>query len=147
MRRIIGIDPGRTSGYVDLVIEDDGTILVAKAQEVLWDERFRFKEFLDYYAGVMLPFNMLPDAIVIEAFTLRAAEAHHQVGSDFPSVRIIGLVEAYAYELDILDRIVFQPATLKEFVKKKHELPASEHVLDAYKHARYFIVRERNRGQ
>ena len=151
MKRIIGIDPGRTTGFVDLLEDDDGALHVLEAMEVLWDERFRLRELIE---GMPIqvdernqdePLYLSPHAIVIEAFNLRAADAHHQVGSDFPSVRIIGIVEAFANDLGVLGRIVYQPASLKEFVKLKNKLPASDHIEDAYRHARYFAVRERNK--
>ena len=141
-RRIIGIDPGQTTGFVDL-LEHDGVLHVLEALEIRWEERFLFKQLL----GIMnyVPNDLLPEAIIMEAFILRANAAHHQVGNQFPSVRIIGIVEAFAYDLGIRDRIHLQPPALKEFVKIKNELPRSAHIKDAYRHARYFVVRERNR--
>jgi hypothetical protein len=133
---ICGIDPGETTGFVLMCLTSTkGDYDVIKAFEIPWGRRFELRNLLHKY---------LPDVLVIESFRLYEHKAKDQIGSDFPSVRVIGITEAYMYELDCLKAITYQPAhvTARVQVLARHVgvIGSSEHVKDAYKHLRYYLV-------
>jgi hypothetical protein len=150
--RIVGIDPGQTTGYVEVLCDpDSGEWQIIDAREIAWEDRFILKPLLTCSSvkfiadGPELPVEpLLPAYVVCEQFTLYANKARDQVGSHFPSVRIIGTLEAYLDEYHILGRLMFQGASVRERVQvlPQHEsmLGTSDHTHDAYQHVRYFIV-------
>ena len=138
--RLIAIDPGQTTGYVDVLYDPaNGDWRVVDAKEIAWVNRFTLRPLLaDPFIG--LP---LPSFVVCEQFTLYAHKAYDQVGSHFPAVRVIGTLEAYLDELGILDRLIFQGASVRERVTvldKHASMIHGPHITDAYQHVRYFIV-------
>ena len=141
--RVIGIDPGQTTGYVDIHL-NGSSWQVVDAQEITWDERFRLGPLLAGTPSDNIVGPPLPDYVVVEQFTLYAHKAQEQIGSHFPSARVIGTLEAYMYDAGIIDRLIFQPASVRSLVKimPAHEaiLTGSPHKRDAYQHARYFLV-------
>jgi len=145
VKRIIGIDPGQTTGYVDALFDlNSGTWQVVDAREIAWDERFILKPLLAGALCTAYVQPLLPDFVVTEQFTLYAFKAKDQIGSTFPSVRVIGTLEAYMQEFGILRRLCFQPASVRSRVLTLEEhrrwLVGSVHKHDAYQHLRYFIV-------
>lgn len=135
MTTIIGIDPGRTTGFVRLYATEAG-LVVQQAHEIPWNDRFSLLDILAF-CGSLSPLH-----VVVESFRLYEDKARDQIGNDFPSVQVIGIVEAGLYRAGILSCLHYQSASLKMRVKIVHEneLPASPHVRDAYQHARYFYV-------
>jgi len=143
MKRILGIDPGRTTGYVDIDLHENGEFEVVDTAEIVWEARFQIPDFINPSANTF-DAPHLPDAIVVESFRLYPHKARSQIGNDFPSSQVIGIIELALYQNNIIDRIVRQPASSISRVKIFHDLPASEHIRDAYKHARLYIVTSAN---
>jgi len=137
---LVAIDPGRSTGFVDITLDEDGPG-ITHAAVVSWDDRFSLEQLI-YGREAMA--NGPPDAIVVESFRLFANKAAEQVGEEFPSVRVIGLVELVAHQHNHLDRIFFQqPAVRKRIQIKepfKSQLPKSPHARDAFQHARYYWI-------
>lgn len=134
-KRLIGIDPGRTTGFVEARLHDNGDFEVVRAIEIVWDRRF------DLWPLIVHPeTDHLPTTAVMESFFLYPHEFHHQVGKDFPSVRVIGIVDLCCHLASPQIPIVFQTAAQVKNVKLLHDLPASEHIRDAYRHIRYYVV-------
>lgn len=116
------------------------------AEQILWNRRK-----YDFWALFTATFQEglpMPQYVVIESFRLRPGRAMEQVGSTFPSVEMIGLIEAFQFVVGPMNffEIVYQepgaigrtavlPEHTKYFVGKPH-------AMDAYKHARYFFVTE-----
>jgi hypothetical protein len=133
---IVSFDPGETTGIVVAQWESGRTFLVTRAEEMFWGERFsKVKRTLQTYK---------PSYTVVEAFRLYPHRAQSQIGKDFPSAQLIGIIQSYAYELGLLDSVVLQPAASRSSVKiapeHKSVLGSSPHIKDAYAHVRYFII-------
>ena len=128
----VSIDPGLTTGLViaQVSVRD---IVMLHEEPVPWSDRFALHRSLRW-----LPTK--PTAIVIEAFKLFPHAAQNQIGQEFPSVRVIGIVETYAYQLGLLSRLVFQPSSVRGRVQIKHDVMANDHVRDAYRHLRYYLT-------
>lgn len=145
---IIGIDPGVTTGLCCLDFYGPGTqdFNVVLCRNFCWNDRREITRYLDrmyYQQGNII--------VVIENFLLYENKAREQVGSNFPSVRIIGRVEEGLDRLLILDRMFFQMAgeIAKTIILPHHQEYVDtvkgdqlEHRRDAYKHARTFIVKQ-----
>lgn len=139
MTRMVAFDPGLTTGFIDVDVSDDGGFRVVKSCEIAWSSRFSIGELLQWNEVVPQP-----SAIVVEKFTLYAHRSKDQIGSDFPSAQVIGIIETYAHQLGLLDVVHYQMASVMSMVRILPEhypyLIKSEHARDAYKHMRYFIV-------
>lgn len=145
--RIVGIDPGETTGFVDVRLYNNGNHVVV-AKLVTWENRFTLDELIwgmpitkfDDFSPPVPP----PDAVVVESFRLYAHAAANQINHDFPSVRIIGIVETVLNAAGCLDRLFFQPASIRQSVQipeeVKETLGSSPHTQDAYCHVRYFVI-------
>jgi hypothetical protein len=130
---ITAIDPGGTTGVTQLRYKGAKDFEIICCVEVPWDRRFKLRDFV-----------LGSDHIVIERFALYESHAKQMINNEFPSVRIIGIVEAYANELDLIGQMTFQPAQAMQSVLVLPEHVAftkgSEHKKDSYKHGRYYIV-------
>lgn len=146
---IIAIDPGYTTGNVIAELDPrsaNGFTFVA-AVELEWSNRLRFYRefFAANYARI--------EAIVIERFYLfgYGDSLQSQVGSEMPSSRVIGAVEAFADFFELTDRIVVQEVWAKKQLKRVDNaffagpLGFSKHNLDAYKHCWYYARTNRRR--
>lgn len=140
---ILGIDPGRTTGICVLENDQTNSIEVAMASQIPWELRKSLLWALIAGTSITWPLGQ-PDAIVIEDFKLRPGRALEQIGSDFPSVHIIGMIEGFHYALQLRCPIVYQtPAIIGRVqVLPEHSsvFKGREHASDAYKHARYYLV-------
>lgn len=138
--RITVIDPGVTTGVCQLRYLGKRDFEIICVVEVKWERRFSLREYIQ---GV--------HHIVIERFALYESKKSDMVNNEFPSVRIIGICEAYMNELDMLDAVTYQPAAVMSNVAvlPQHEylVKGSEHKKDAYKHGRYFILMHRDRSE
>lgn len=136
-------DPGLTTGYCVVQVAHDlpAGFVVLESGVVKWSTRvLGVRALLRKYR---------PNLTVVEEFKLYKHKAQDQIGSDFPSVRVIGIIETYMVEFE-LGAPAFQGAALiagappvrilEEHVSLLHN---SEHARDAYKHARYFVSRAR----
>lgn len=138
--RIVAFDPGKTTGFAEAVVSDDGTIQEVKTYILEWERRFAVYALL---YGILKE-APLPDTVVVEAFRLYEHRMKSQVGSDFPSVQVIGIIETYCFEMGILERIVYQPASVLSRVTIpdafKEQIQKSAHARDAFRHLRYYVV-------
>jgi hypothetical protein len=139
--RIVSFDPGEHTGFCEANVDGD-TFEVVKSTTIVWEERFELVPQL----LVGTDKAPLPDVIVVEMFRLYGHKAQAQVGNDFPSSQMIGVIQTYAHMLNLLDKVVLQPASVMSRVKILDEhapsLHRSEHARDAYKHLRYYVVTE-----
>jgi hypothetical protein len=146
LKRIVSVDPGQTTGWVEGIYDSETREWdVRDAKEIAWENRFLIGPLLTSptcFEDVVPP--LLPSYVICEQFTLYAHKATDQIGSHFPAVRVIGTLEAFLYEMGILDRLIFQGASVRERtqVMAIHYpfVAASQHKIDAYQHLRYFIV-------
>ena len=143
MERIVAVDPGQTTGWAEGTYNPVTREWAFRdAIEIAWEDRFLMRLLLaSSNAGEPL---LPPTHIVCEQFTLYKNKAQDQVGSHFPSVRVIGTLEAYLDELGILCDLKFQGASVRDRVailpEHYDKLKGSEHKKDAYQHLRYFCV-------
>jgi len=141
---ILAIDPGETTGvciarpHVTGEQHQHLNLGVVSAAEVLWSERV--ERFWDIFSQHTF------DYIVIEDFRLFMKSTRAQLGSDFPSVRVIGIVEAIAHYYKCFDRLHFQMPAIRSRVqidpRDAPHLTGSNHTKDAYRHLKYFVVVE-----
>jgi hypothetical protein len=152
--RVLGIDPGETTGFVEARFDDDG-FHVVRAADVTWENRFSLMYYLYCGTPQQGPLIEPPDIVIVESFRLYAHTAHSQIRSDFPSVRVIGMVEAFLYNLPccrpgVFEDIVFQPASSIALVAieiSHRDLVRTVHQSDAYKHVRYFYITQWRSGK
>lgn len=137
--RILAFDPGKTTGFCEAIVDPtNSNIQIVNSCTLAWERRFFVHELLQGTCEAPLP-----DVVVVESFHLYAHKAQELIGSIFPSVQIIGTLEAYAFELGIIDRIVYQPASVMsrvELLEYGKLLAPSPHARDAFKHLRYYVV-------
>jgi hypothetical protein len=86
-----------------------------------------------------------PRVVVMERFVLYEDKAESQIGSQFPSVEVIGVLRAWCCVLKI--PTIRQPAVVlaRTGIPSEHRgllksPDEGEHARDAYGHARYFIL-------
>ena len=151
--RVLGFDPGETTGLVEARFDDDG-FHVVHAVDVAWENRFSLMYYLYCGTPTQGPLVELPDIVIVESFHLYARKAASQIGNFFPSVRIIGMIEAFLYtwpcEYPHEREIIFQPASNISLVAIQPEhgmMLGSAHTIDAYKHVRYFYVTQWRSGK
>lgn len=142
---VLGVDPGKTTGVC--MLRTGKTIEVIMAEQIPWETRLE-----DFWALLTATFREelpVPQYIVVENFRLRPGRAMEQVGSTFPSVEIIGLIEAFGYVTKNFFQIVYQePGAISRVAilpEHAHFFTGLQHAADAYKHARYFCVTSKAR--
>lgn len=133
---IAAFDPGETTGVVVAEWQSGRDFHLLLTGVIPWNERFfQTKYILRQYR---------PDFIVVESFRLYRHKAESQIGKDFPSAQMIGIICAYAYDTVGLEGIRLQPASVRSSVKvlddHKRMVGASPHIQDAYRHLRYYII-------
>ena len=137
---IFAYDPGQTTGYCQTVVQDDGfSFEVKECREIAWDEALPI-------IGNLFTWVRKESIVVVESFHLFPHKAKSQIGSGFPSVRIIGVIETYAYMMGIPPKDIKYQApsdisrveVLPEHVKM---VAGSPHKIDAYKHARLYFLK------
>jgi hypothetical protein len=143
---ILALDPGATTGYC--LVDDSTGFGVVSVGEIPWDSRLGLLTAL--IGGTSAHNGLLqPQAVVVEAFRLRPGRAMEQVGSIFPSVRIIGIIEALLYQRPDRSKVplVFQEPGIMARVEVLPEhadlFVGMPHAKDAYKHARYYTLTTR----
>jgi len=144
---IVAIDPGTTTG-VCCIQQHPGSVYgfqVVSSWQRPWEDRLSF--FMALFNGTFVDVNdktLLPEIVVLEAFRLRPGRAMEQVGSIFPSVRIIGIVEAFTSLMVPQPVIVFQEPGIMSRTEilpdHMERLSGLIHAQDAYKHARYYHI-------
>ena len=139
MIRLAAFDPGLTTGYCVIDIQDDGKdFVVHRTDEIPWEARFKNLEYIFL--------EDQPKIIVIEQFRLYPHKAKAQIGSEFPSVRVIGIIETMCYQERIDEtKIHFQGAgdIVKTMVLDRDVklVAGSPHKIDAYRHARLHFLK------
>lgn len=141
---ILSIDPGYTTGVVlignltatkaPILIDFD----VITAFDLLWNDR------IAGIRGILRTHQTSITTIVCERFKL----FHHkdaianQIGSEMPSARVIGTLEAEADRYGFAGRIEFQETWNRKQARVKPQhmdvIGASRHTFDAYCHAHYY---------
>jgi hypothetical protein len=130
MVRVMGVDPGETSGWS---ITDDFKV-VAKGQVKDWHG-------LD---DVLFQYN--PQVVVFESFNLYAGQALNQIGQTFVTVQVVGVIR-YLCEMNSIP-CFSQGANCKKFYsdEKLAEMGidasgthAQTHWVDAVRHAFYYL--------
>jgi hypothetical protein len=140
VKYIVGIDPGETTGYISTRLHNNGNLEVVEAKEFVWSKRFELMPQLGSMIEALRADDPSALEIVMESFFLYPHKARHQIGNYFPSVRVIGVVEAVLWQHNVLSQLTMQPAANMSRVKILHPLPASPHIRAAYKHVRYFVT-------
>jgi hypothetical protein len=142
---IVAIDPGSTTGVC--IIREQPSVecgfQVVSVWQIPWEQRTSF--FMALFNGTFATDNgkpLLPEIVVIEAFRLRPGRAMEQVGSIFPSVRIIGIIEAFIEISLPKPLMVFQEPSVigrvEVLPEHKEALSGLIHATAAYMHARYY---------
>lgn len=135
--QLLAVDPGLTTGIVVGEYKGGYDFDIIYAADVKWDRRFVFRE--------LVPAKAIRH-IIYERFALYESKARDQINNTFPSVRVIGILEAYCNECDKLDWMVEQPAAVHTKVKitdaHTDRLKLLHHARSAYKHLRYYIITE-----
>ena len=146
---VVSIDPGGTTGVVALhfpggIVNPDG-YTIHTALEVTFNNRFWYGQFFNTHRDQI-------GVIVLERFKLFGNQKtmNAQINSQFPSVRIIGIVEAFAHMYGLVDKIHFQePNDRKSAQIPREDWPKigpSDHVKDAMRHARYYALLNRGKN-
>ncbi len=148
-KRIVAIDPGRTTGVVIGTVGSQNSpteLRLLEAYEIHWPNRLIT---VDALFGNMLMGSALPaveiEAVVIESFHLYGNKASSQIGNEFPSVRVIGYVEMLCWQYHIDQLIKFQSASeiaRVQILPQHQQHLHSEHTKDAYKHFRLYCVKK-----
>lgn len=147
-RIIMGWDPGETTGVcVAEWNQLETSFKVIYSSLVTWPTRLpRIRELIEAYQ---------PTNTVVESFRLYESKARDQIGNDFPSVQVIGIIEAYLY-MTGLQLPTYQSASTISGRPPVQILPEHqgllylgtaammEHSNDAYKHMRYWIEHQRH---
>lgn len=155
---IAGIDPGYTTGLCVIdenpkarriiggMLENDDFQVVCVAQ-IPWEKRLVSLQALFYGTFANSDKLLLPEVVVVEAFRLRPGRAMEQVGSEFPSVRIIGIVETLVSLCCPQPLLVYQEpgviGRVEILEQHKTELEGLIHAGDAYRHVRYYHLTTR----
>ena len=152
---VLSIDPGKTTGIVLASCKSPKDFTVISAKDWKWSSRFEIPEYynLDNPLGLMYSlsnFNgQIPTYVVIESFNLFRHKAQQLTGSDFPAVRVIGMIEYAMSEAGILDRLITQTPSqrIRAKILDQHvqDLKGLHHAKDAYKHLRVFISNPMNK--
>lgn len=125
---ILSFDPGATTGIAFYQL-DTIQLYLEKTLLGIW----RLLQRLE------------PDTIVFENFALYAHKAKAQVGNEFPSSQVIGIVKLYQ-ELNPQINIYKQPASSAKQLISDKDLQllecysTSPHTRDAARHLCYFLI-------
>lgn len=145
VKHVIAFDPGRTTGFCEIRVHE--TLLgfeIVQTREIAWEDRFSIGSLLGDIVSKINPDSYELEAVVVEAFRLFPHKKDSQVGSDFPSSQVIGIIEAYCHDKGIYEKLVYQPSGNIQRVQVLPEhanfTMGSEHKKDAYRHARYFYL-------
>lgn len=135
---IMSVDPGETSGTIIGRTKQHKKFDVLLAYEITWKSQYDLKRLVSVYK---------PDWFVVEAFRLFPHKVKSLIGSNFPSCEIIGALRFVVldyYGTDGWDKIVYQyPSDIKNVKILEYDrdwVVHSEHLKDAYKHLRRFVV-------
>jgi hypothetical protein len=149
MNTIVAIDPGQTTGVCAIrEAHKSDDFQVVGTWQIPWEDRVTF--FVALFSGTFAlgkSKSLLPEVVVIENFHLRPGRALEQIGSEFPSVRVIGIVEVLVALCCPKPLLIFQDPSVigRVSILPEHEerLAGLIHAQDAYRHARYYHITTR----
>ncbi len=150
IKEIIAIDPGKTTGFVHFKLSNH-QFLPLQWKEIQWEEHWMFLDKL-HQELQLAKGSSLEIVVAIESFRLFAAEAVHQINSDFPSSQIIGVMK-YICATTNTELVIQSPSIKKQFPDREllkwlqadEPLPTSLHLRDAARHAYYLYFDRRLR--
>ena len=147
---ILAFDPGKTSGVCCVSHLSGRAFTISASFEVQWQDRFKIFNLI-YVNKASIK------SIIIEEYRLfsNALTLKSQIGSDIPSAQVIGIIELSAAICKLEKCIVFQrpsdihytnPQTRKlEYTVSidpdhKKKLHSGQHCIDAFLHAKLYIL-------
>lgn len=140
VRRYMGIDPGKATGY-SIVTVKDGEVVGDKSHDAEWDF------FIQVLHGEELAVTKQPElklqAIVMEDFLLFKHKAQAQVGSRFETCQVIGAVK---YMTEFTGIPLYMQTTEHRDTGRDWtgRVPPSDHAkshrVDAYNHVMYHLI-------
>lgn len=146
MYQILAIDPGYTTGLC-LAEASADHFQPLDVREIPWGDRFTvIKAFLD---GMFLNQTepQRTGVVVVERYRLRQGRAYQQAGSEFPSVQVEAIIQTLLWTIkpELLETAFHfqEPVAMARVSILTNHIEmciGSEHMKDAYKHARYFAV-------
>lgn len=140
---ILAIDPGETTGIVaasiPLMSGRASSINILHTYHLPYDNRFQLHELVGKF---------MPDVLLVETFLLYKHKRDSQVGSDFKTVRVIGILElSHFIHNGLLPRHISWVEQLASVMERVEVLPehvatlrGKRHATSAYKHIRYFVT-------
>lgn len=138
MGLIIAFDPGATTGVAAIEHTNGRNFQLVMSLEYAWVDRFKIFNLIYLHRASI-------KQIVIERYRLfeNKTTLHAQIGSEIPSARVIGLIELSA-AICKLNCITFQDPSDRNSVSVLPEhrqlIKRSKHCIDAYKHARFYVL-------
>ena len=137
---VIAVDPGDVHcGMAEGITKTNGQFLVVRAWEATPDE------CADYVAGWLLSGEL--EALVVERFSLYADKATQQIGSEFETAQLIGVLK-YLVRVAGNAKLAMQGADIKRSMRaqlkarKIELLPAeADHARDAQLHLWHYVGR------
>lgn len=138
-KQYIAFDPGKTTGSILASVRDYREFVILHAEDITWGS------FLSSLANQLVSCD--PQVIIVEDFRMYASAAEHLIHNDFPAVKTIGRIEGVASILLPEVKIVLQMPSIRKSVRildeHKESLVGTHHAKDAYKHLRYYLIRNR----
>ena len=143
---VLGLEPGLTTGYAAITLDDGNASKLVKFGEIKWDDRFQVGNLLKDLG--VAPSGLA--AIAVENFVLYAGKAKDQIGNTFPSAQMIGIIHTYCREFNLMHITTLQMASSRKRVQIEPHVKqafkdaghgSSQHVIDAYQHARLLALK------
>lgn len=134
--KLISFDPGKTTGIVGTYGTDPENFLLDFVQELPWEERANIPDIILFYQ---------PELIICESFIVRDDfTASALQGRTVFSERIIGWIEASANGIPIIFQTPSQRESKRNPVLSQHKqlVKGSNHIKDAYQHAKIYIIKK-----
>lgn len=131
MKRYLGIDPGKTSGYA--IVDEDANLLDMG--------QLKFDEVTDFLKGAGSDF----EEVIIESYQVYGRLARQHTGSKLETSQVIGKVKFWAEMNDII--VVMQPANILTMAQKwtQVKMPTNHsvsHQVSAYLHVAYHLMKD-----
>lgn len=150
VKYVMAWDPGGTTGVCVGVAAPSvpAGFEVVHSGIIPWANRFsKIRAYIDHYH---------PEHTIVEPFILYKHKAKDQIGSNFPSAQVIGIIEAYLYMSGcampsyqgayiIAGKPPVQILSEHRPLLYKGKPDDMEHGFDAYKHMRYWFEQQRHR--
>lgn len=136
----LAFDPGKTTGFVHARVRHYKDFDLLEVGDITWE--------------VCLPTlcrliqSSHPQVtIIVEDFRLYAHAAKDLINNSFPAVKVIGRLEALQYiyrpDADLLLQMPAERMSVKILLEHEDTLRGTHHARDAYRHLRYYLVKNR----